>query len=43
MIREEIRNVRSFKSGAQWIEMSHLLPGVIFEEDNITVMNDIAD
>jgi hypothetical protein len=41
--REEIRRLRSLKSGGQWIEMRHRLPGVIFEEENVTVMNDIAD
>jgi hypothetical protein len=43
MIRDEIRCVRSLKSGGQWIEMRQRLPGVIFEEDDVTVMNDIAD
>jgi hypothetical protein len=43
MIREEIRHVRSLKSGGQWIDMRQRLPGVIFEEEDVTVMNDIAD
>jgi hypothetical protein len=43
MIRDEIRRVRSLKSVGQWIEMRQSLPGVIFEEDDVTVMNDIAD
>jgi hypothetical protein len=42
MIREEIRRVRSLKYGGQWIEVRQHLPGVIFEEDDVTVMNDIA-
>jgi hypothetical protein len=43
MIREEIRRVRSLKSRGQWIEVRQRLPRVIFEEDDVTVMNDIAD
>jgi hypothetical protein len=43
MIREEIRRVRWLKSGGQCIEMRQRLPGFIFEEDDVTVMNDIAD
>jgi hypothetical protein len=43
MIRDEIRRVKSLKSGGQWIEMRQRLTGVIFEEDDVTVMNDIAD
>jgi hypothetical protein len=43
MIREEIRRVRTLKSGGQRIETRQRLPGVLFEEDDTTVMNDIAD
>jgi hypothetical protein len=34
--------VKSLKYGGQWIEMRQRLPGVIFEEDDVTMMHDIA-
>jgi hypothetical protein len=43
MIREEIRCVRPLKSGGQWIEMRQRLPGVLFENDDVTAMDDIDD
>jgi hypothetical protein len=42
IIREEIRCVRPLKSGGQWIERQRL-PGVLFENDDITAMDDIDD
>jgi hypothetical protein len=43
MIRDEIQRVGSLKTGGQWIKKRSRLLDVLFEDDCITTMTDIAE
>jgi hypothetical protein len=43
MIRDEIKRVKTLATGGQWVEKRQRLPGQLYENDNITEMDNIAE
>jgi hypothetical protein len=43
MMREEIKRARTLETGGQWVEKRQRLPGQLYENNNITEMENIAE
>jgi hypothetical protein len=43
MIRDEIKMVNTLATGGKWVQKRQRLPGQLYENDNITEMDNIAE